>query len=296
MDKESDDPRVFTSAVISSEELLRRARTRLRAAEAAGAPGAPPDGEIDLDPGDSLVDGWYEVEDYAGVPVRWAARRFDFTAEVGAATHVEMEALLPEDSGLAELRARLFVNDCPGDAFRFRQGWNHLLVAIPAGVSGPAHFSIAAESAWCPLECSVNDDGRELSVCVRRLALVRLELPRLSAASAPAASAPVMEPPAHASEADLPGRFELERWRRLARIPELEFRIERSESRLGFLAPRLGDVLARVSNLETRVQHLESVLTRLVSLLELRLAAIEQAQRELRADINAADGSPPAKR
>jgi len=292
MGKQSDDSRLFISATISSQELLQRARARVRTVAPVAAETA---GEIDLERGTNLLDGWYAAERYDGALVRWTARRFDFTAEVGAATHVEMEALLPEESGLTELRARLWVDDTPGDAFRFRQGWNHLFVTIPAGVSGPAHFSVQADAAWCPLERSVNDDGRELSVCVRRLAVVRLELPRLAASgSADFASAPAAAPPIEqASEASLPGRFELDRWRRLARIPELEYRIERSELRLAASEPRLGDVDARVRSLEARVQQLESVLTQLVSLLETRLAAVEEAHRELRADLGTLDDSPP---
>jgi hypothetical protein len=321
MGNDSDDSRLFISAAVSSEELLRRARARLRASveppadSAAGSTNL----QIDLVSGAGLLGGWYSAEHFGDVPVRWTQRCFDFAADVGAATHVEIDALLPEESGLAELRGRLWVNDCAGDAFRIRPGWNRLLVPIPAGVSGPAHFSIDAGAAWCPLEQSVNDDGRELSMCVRRLALVRLELPRAPARRArsvapPSAPAPAPTAPAaaplprqHAVPAPASPARRFDTLRALGRATELEQRIGECESAIAGMIPgleprlsgteaRLRDVEARLqgmqSALESALEEVENALSALVSVLEARLAAIEDAHRELRADVAASNDTP----
>jgi hypothetical protein len=275
MGKHSDEPPLFESAVAPPEELLRRARARLRGAAAPAVREADQTGgAIDLASGTALVGGWYQVEHWGETLVRWVARRFDFTADVGEATHLELEALLPEESGFAGLRGRIWANDGEGDAFRFRTGWNRLLIAIPAGVSGPVHFSIDAGGAWCPLNESVNDDRRELSVCVRRLALVRPVLPHLPAAAGPSAVAGV--PPAErrgVAQAAPRGRLFRSAWSR------------RLEARVGWLESELARWGDRVSRLESRLVALESVVERLLSDLEPRLAAIEGAQRELRADL-----------
>jgi hypothetical protein len=302
MGKHSDEPPLFDSAVASPEELLRRARARLRQAAAPATRDVDRAGsEIDLESGAALLGGWYHTERLGDAPVRWVARRFDFAAEAGEATHLELEALLPEESGFAELRARLWANDSEGDAFRLRPGWNRLLIAIPAGVWGPVHFSIDAGGAWCPLDESVNDDCRELSICVRRFALVRPALPRVPGASEPAAGAgaaaagvavdlasPPVERRVPAEAAPLRSRvFRSERSRRLDLIPALEARIGWLESELA----RWGGVEGRMSRLESRLHALESVVDRLAADLEPRLAAIEEAHRELRADVGECGGA-----
>lgn len=300
MGKHADEPPLFESAAASPEELLRRARARLRDAAApavreAGKTG----GEIDLESGTALLGGWYHAERWGDALVRWVARRFDFAADVGEATHLELEALLLEESGFAGLRGRVWANDSEGDAFRFRPGWNQLLIAIPAGVSGPVHFSIDAGGAWCALNESVNDDRRELSVCVRRLALVRPALPRLSAAGRPAArgAAPAADAAVDVGAPPAGRRIALQ-----AAPPRLGFRSEwsrRLEARIGWLESELarwGDLEGRVSRLESRLDALESVVDRLVSDLEPRLAAIEGAQRELRADVGECGGRRRAAR
>ena len=319
MGNDSDDSRLFISAALSSEELLRRARARLRASVAppAGHAADSTNLQIDLVSGTGLLGGWFSAELFGDVPVRWTQRCFDFAADVGAATHVEIDALLPEESGLAELRGRLWVNDCAGDAFRIRPGWNRLLVPIPAGVSGPAHFSIDAGAAWCPLEQSINDDGRELGMCVRRLALVRLELPRASAirarsvappsAPAPTAPAAAARPRQHAAAAPASPARRFETLRALGRATELEQRIGECESAIAAMIPgieprlsgteaRLRDVEARLqgmqSALESALEEVENALSALVSVLEARLVAIEDAHRELRADVAAPSDAP----
>lgn len=165
----------------SAAELLARVRKRLAAAPPAPVEARlPVDPEFDLSRSEGLLDGWYEPDLWGERMTRWVARRFDFEAEVGSATHVAIDALLFDTSGLAQLRGRIRANDVVGAAFRAMPGWNAIRVPIPAGVSGRVHFSIDAGGSWNPITAGVQeDDPRELSLLVGRLALIPLaDLPR----------------------------------------------------------------------------------------------------------------------
>src|SRR5450759_29320 len=129
----------------SAAELLARVRKRLAAAPPAPAGSRlPVDPEFDLSRSEGLLDGWYEPDLWGERMTRWVARRFDFEAQVGSATHVAIDALLFDTSGLAQLRGRIRANDVVGAAFRAMPGWNAIRVPIPAGVSGRVHFSVDA--------------------------------------------------------------------------------------------------------------------------------------------------------
>src|SRR5450759_59487 len=158
----------------SAAELLARVRKRLAAAPPAPAGSRlPVDPEFDLSRSEGLLGGWYEPDLWGERMTRWVARRFDFEAQVGSATHVAIDALLFDTSGLAQLRGRIRANDVVGAAFRAMPGWNAIRVPIPAGVSGRVHFSIDAGGSWNPITAGVQeDDPRELSLLVGRLALI----------------------------------------------------------------------------------------------------------------------------
>lgn len=185
-----DDSRVlFQSGAASPAELLARVRRRLEA-ESTGAFYVPSDPEFDLSTGEGLLEGWYHAESHGGATVRWVARRFAFEAEVRDATHVLLDAAIFPESGIAGLRLRTRANDVLGSAVRLSPGWNFRLLPIPAGVSGRVHFFVDTGGSWSPAS-----DPRELSILVRRLALVRfVELPRVGGAPAATPAAPAGPP------------------------------------------------------------------------------------------------------
>ncbi|MDX2169178.1 MAG: hypothetical protein SF182_19065 [Deltaproteobacteria bacterium] len=289
------DGRLFVSDVASPAELLQRAQARLLASGAAPAVATHQgDGAFDLASDAGLLGGWYYAETFSGEPTRWTQRRFQFSAEVGAATHLAIEALLPPESGFAELRARLWVDDRAGEAFRIRPGWNRVHVPLPSGLHGPAHFLVDVGGAWCPLTQSLSEDQRELAVCIRRLALVRFDLESTLELPAPALAP---DPPArHALDAapsdglgvraNARPRRRLEWLRTIDQIPDLQERAVAVQARLDALQARCAEAEARLAALQGQAQQMTQAIAQLTRALDARFAALEAAQRELRDDVN----------
>lgn len=249
---------VFRSGAVSPAELLARVRRRLELETApTPTPSVAVDPEFDLSTGDGLLEGWYQPELLGGATVRWAARRFAFEAEVREATHVLLEAALFPESGLAELRLRTRANDVMGAAVRLYPGWNYRLLPIPAGVTGRVHFFVDSGGSWSP-----PSDPRELSILVRRLALVGfVRLPRSRDVPVAAAAPAVGTPPAsllvrvarklrrlllgwNLSE----GLLALEESR--ARIRALEERVAESDRRFDATAEILEDRLSQLARVD----------------------------------------------
>lgn len=246
---------VFRSGAVSPAELLARVRRRLELETApVPTPAVPVDPEFDLSSGEGLLEGWYQAEVIDGAPVRWVARRFAFEAEIRDATHVLLEAAVFPESGLAHLRLRTRANDVMGAAVRLYPGWNYRLLPIPAGVTGRVHFLVDSGGSWSP-----PSDPRELSILVRRLALVGfVRLPRSAALPAVATSLPA--PPA-----SLAVRV-VRKLRRLLlgwSISESLVALEESRARMRLLQDRLAeserrfDAMAEI--LEDRLSQLARV-------------------------------------
>ncbi len=206
------------SGVESSAELLLRVQRRLASVGAVGA-AERSDPVVDLARSDGLGSGWYDAETLDGLAMRWTQRRFDFEADVADATHVQVEACLFPESGLRSLTARMSADEIPGIPFLIRPGWNSLLLPIPGGRHGRVVFAVDAGGSWRPADRTGSGDDRELSLLVRRLALVRfVELPRFASDPAPSLS----------PRAGFPGRV----LGKLRRLFSLDARLSLQERRL----------------------------------------------------------------
>src|SRR5262249_34301101 len=155
----------FRSAVESPQALMARVREILDNQGSAGFVSRS-EGEIDLRALAPFGAGWFAPEQLGRDLIRWTSRRFEFEATAGRASHVLMEVCLFPESGLAELRMRLRVNDSLGGAARVRTGWNRVHLALPANTFGPSRFSVDAGGSWCPADSRASGDSRELAVAV----------------------------------------------------------------------------------------------------------------------------------
>lgn len=250
---ESSEP-LFSSGVEGPSELLARVRRRL-ASEDTGTDAGPRDPVLDLAKSDGLSVGWHDPEVIDGQTMRWTQRRFGFEAVAADATLVNLEACLPPESGLAFLVARISADEVPGVPFVIRPGWNSVLVPIPGGLRGHIAFSVDTGGSWCPAGRTGAEDIRELSLLVRRVALVRMV--------DPSSSRP--QPLAPAPAAGLPGRI-LRKFERVAR-------------NLG----RVANVFGRMAEMERRLELFEKRLTLLAEIdaqIEVDLALREETLRD----------------
>jgi hypothetical protein len=283
------------AGVASAAELLERVRARMR--ESSAVPAVPGDAGPDLVTGRGLLGGWYDFD--AATGVRWVARVFEFGLSLNTATHLRIEALLAPESGFDELRARLAVGGDEADAFRVRPGWNDIVVPLPPGLQGVVHCTIDAGGAWSPFERDLNRDCRALSIALRRLepvALVAFRPPIATQVDADTPSPSVAQPvlvPAPIPSArtwrqrvgtqilgvDLEARLETAAQ---AQRETLAAALTTAAATLESQGAMLAAQAAEIARLQARVGALEAYVG---TTLERRLAAVEGAQRELRADV-----------
>lgn len=272
---ETSEP-LFSSGVEGPSELLARVRRRL-ASENTGIDVVSQDPVLDLAKPDGLTGGWYDAEIIAGQTMRWTQRRFDFEAVAAEATHVNIEACLFPESGFASLTARISAGEVPGVPFVIRPGWNSVLVPIPGGRRGHIAFSVDAGGSWCPAGRTGADDIRELSLLVRRIALVRfVELPRFEHPPLAPGAAERGPGPRPTGVSALPGRI----LRKLLRLANIDVRVASIDNRVVALERRLGEMTPRLDETMALLEKRLTLLAEVDAQIEIDIAGREEALRD----------------